>query len=236
MVLEMNNYSAVFGEGVAVRSPGGTLSSGGLDPVRPDIKSVLASASLNLAATSLPTISTFGGGKMLLSGSYGSASETALQLRNPLAALRLRIEVLAHTSEDPETAGLLEPASAELDRLERHIEDVLSLARAEHRATAGLASRVTGPGDRSCTRPPEPFNVRALLDAEVDRAEPAARRQGVLLTAAGGTDIELDCDLGDVSATCRLPSRRPWWPCWSRRPRSWCRGLPLESSSWIRSP
>ena len=60
-------------------------------------------------------------------------ADASHQLRSPLTALRLRIENLQHDA-DPGTAGELDGALAEVDRLARLVNGLLALARADRRA------------------------------------------------------------------------------------------------------
>ncbi|MFC8570209.1 sensor histidine kinase [Streptomyces sp. NPDC057245] len=112
-------------------------------------------------------------------------ADTSHQMRNPMAALRLRVDALrSHLRPTGERtyAGV----NAELDRLETLLDDILALAAAEHRA-----------GELTVTDDPD-----ARCDAaETVRSrhrlwEPVARRAGVRLTA------DTDRAAGPVPAAC----------------------------------
>jgi signal transduction histidine kinase len=77
-------------------------------------------------------------------------ADASHQLRTPLAALQLRLENLERDVDDAGKPSL-EGALAEVDRLGRLVEGLLTLARAD-------ASRPT----------PGPIDVRSLVDARVD--------------------------------------------------------------------
>lgn len=71
----MDTYSEIYSEGLVVRLQQGTLSSGGLDPERADVRHALARASLNLSDTALLPVTPFGSGTEVISRSFGSASQ-----------------------------------------------------------------------------------------------------------------------------------------------------------------
>jgi signal transduction histidine kinase len=102
-------------------------------------------------------------------------ADTSHQLRNPVGALRLRIDLLQlelqTDRENAAAAGVL----AELERVEEILDGVLKLAAAEHRASedsAGAARSTASGGHRPLI---DPFVV---LQEEVERAGPAAQRAG----------------------------------------------------------
>ncbi|WP_026928311.1 sensor histidine kinase [Granulicoccus phenolivorans] len=77
----------------------------------------------------------------------GLVADASHQLRNPLAALRYRVDGLRvglDTGHDP-TGTDLDAMDHDLDRLERTVERLLVLADAEHRATE-IAAEAAGPG------------------------------------------------------------------------------------------
>ncbi len=67
----------------------------------------------------------------LVHGHRAVVADVSHQLRTPLAALRLRIDLLAQDA-DPETAGELAGARDELARLSRLVDGMLAVARAEN--------------------------------------------------------------------------------------------------------
>lgn len=103
-------------------------------------------------------------------------ADTSHHLRNPVGALRLRVDLLLLTiPEGPAHeagAGVL----AELDRVEDILESVLDLAMAEHRAIEGTAIMAT-PAVASTH-----VNPVSVLREEVDRALPAAQAIGSTIT------------------------------------------------------
>ena len=95
-------------------------------------------------------------------------ADASHQLRTPLTALRLRLEMLeddtgADRSED------LEGAHHEVQRLSRLVDGLLALARAE---------RATG------STPPKPILVAAVLDDRCLAWQPVAAERNVVLTSA----------------------------------------------------
>ena len=106
-------------------------------------------------------------------------ADTSHELRNPVGALRLRIDLLRlelqTARQEDAAAGVL----AELEHVEGLLEGVLKLAAAEHRvsedsARSPLASSLRNAlGERQASI--DPYRV---LQEETERAEPAARRSG----------------------------------------------------------
>ncbi len=70
-------------------------------------------------------------------------ADVSHQLRTPLAALRLRLDVLAQDAAEP-LAGELAGAQEEVARLSRMVNGLLAVARAEN----VTAAPVTGAGRR----------------------------------------------------------------------------------------
>ncbi len=95
-------------------------------------------------------------------------ADTSHQLRNPLAALRLRVDTL-----DPHIAAAgrttYHSTVVELDRLEALLDGLLDLASAESRATDLAAG--AGPADRA--------ELTAVVAERLDAWRAAARRAGV---------------------------------------------------------
>jgi signal transduction histidine kinase len=98
------------------------------------------------------------------------ASDASHQLRTPLTALRLRLDQAADLVDtDPEAARQrLDAARAEIDRLARLTDGLLTLARADGVATGGGA-------------PPEPVDVAATARDRVDEWRPLADERRVEL-------------------------------------------------------
>ena len=70
-------------------------------------------------------------------------ADVSHQLRTPLAALRLRLDVLAQDA-DPATAADLADAQEEIARLSRLVDGLLAVARAENVVTEPVAVAVAG--------------------------------------------------------------------------------------------
>jgi signal transduction histidine kinase len=95
-------------------------------------------------------------------------ADVSHQLRTPLAALRLRMELLATDAPD---AGEFEAALEELARLARLVDGLLAVARAEN-----------------VTEPPEPLAVTGLLTERAEAWRPiAAEREVRLSVETAGT-------------------------------------------------
>lgn len=111
-------------------------------------------------------------------------ADTSHQLRNPIGALRLRLDVLQlelKTAREHDAAGNV---MAELERVEEILDGVLKLAAAEHRASEDSVRAFGSPVARPAAGPVDPFPV---LQGEVERATPAAERAGVRLVLAPPT-------------------------------------------------
>jgi signal transduction histidine kinase len=91
-------------------------------------------------------------------------ADVSHQLRTPLAALRLRMELLA-TDSAAADAGEFEAALEELARLARLVDGLLAVARAEN-----------------VTEPPEPLPVTGLLTERAEAWRPIAGERDVGLT------------------------------------------------------
>lgn len=70
------------------------------------------------------------------------------RLRNPLAALRLRVDALAHDETGATRGASLAQVDRDLDRLEQMVDTLLDLAEAEHRTGAGSVSGLLEPDER----------------------------------------------------------------------------------------
>lgn len=123
-------------------------------------------------------------------------ADTSHELRNPVGALRLRIDLLQlelqTASEKAAAAGVV----AELERVEDILDGVLKLATAEHRAFEGSAGthRTTEHGRAAVI---DPYTV---LQEEVDRAAPAARFAGSeLVLETPGPPLQLACNAEELA-------------------------------------
>jgi signal transduction histidine kinase len=115
-------------------------------------------------------------------------ADTSHQLRNPLAALRLRVDTL-----DPHVAAAgratYRSTVVELDRLEALLDGLLDLAAAESMATALAAG--ARPGDRA--------ELTAVVAERLDAWRPAALEAGVRLQVAPATGpVEAACTASEV--------------------------------------
>jgi signal transduction histidine kinase len=102
----------------------------------------------------------------LLTGHQAMMADVSHQLRTPLAALRLRLDVLAQDS-DPAVGEELAGAQEEIARLARMVNGLLAVARAEN-----------------VTTPAVQIAVDAVIMDRVAAWRPAAEEREVTLTAA----------------------------------------------------
>ncbi|UOE43630.1 sensor histidine kinase [Agromyces larvae] len=122
-------------------------------------------------------------------------ADASHQLRNPLAAIRLRVDSVRE-DVDAEEIALVD---ADLDRLERTVDRMLALANAEHRATAETSGAKTG------------FAVDSRRDHTVPTAaalaephRPLMHAAGQHLIAIGDREVRIACrrsDLEEIVAT-----------------------------------
>lgn len=122
-------------------------------------------------------------------------ADTSHQLRNPVGALRLRIDLLQLAlRSEPEkeaAAGVV----AELERVEEMLDGVLKLATAEHRAFEGATRVQEAEHRRLAVIDPYP-----VLQGEVERAAPAAHRAGSQLTLLAPTsENHIMCDPDELA-------------------------------------
>jgi signal transduction histidine kinase len=101
----------------------------------------------------------------LVHGHQATMADVSHQLRTPLAALRLRLELLAQDSTDP-VAGELAGAQEEIARLSRLVNGLLAVARAENTTTA-----------------PVLLSVDSVVRNRVAAWRPAAEEQEITVTA-----------------------------------------------------
>ena len=119
-------------------------------------------------------------------------SDTSHELRNPIGALRLRVDLLLleldRASEHEAGAGVLK----ELERVEELLDGVLRLAVAEHRAFEGTSNRALHASGHELATPINPWLV---LEEEIDRAQPAALRVGshIMLDTPADPGVMIAC-------------------------------------------
>ncbi|GAA4909095.1 HAMP domain-containing sensor histidine kinase [Streptomyces coeruleoprunus] len=104
----------------------------------------------------------------LLNAQRSFVADASHQMRNPLTALRLRVEAL-ETAIRPEGERQLEQAVAEAERLSAILDQMLRLARAE-----------------GVDRPAEPVDVAAVVAGRLAAWGEVAARKGVELAALEG--------------------------------------------------
>lgn len=123
-------------------------------------------------------------------------ADTSHELRNPVAALRLRTDLLQLELQSPVQLEAAAGVLAEVERVEKILDGVLKLAAAEHRASAGW-NRAGNPVGHTARARTNPFTV---LQEEVERAAPAALRSHAdLALEAGPATIELDCNPDELA-------------------------------------
>jgi signal transduction histidine kinase len=112
----------------------------------------------------------------LISGHQAMMADVSHQLRTPLAALRLRLDVLGQETQDP-LATELAGAQEEVARLSRMVDGLLAVARAENVTTAPVVVPVDAViRDRSAAwRPAAEEKSVELSSAAV---EPVTARMG----------------------------------------------------------
>ena len=101
----------------------------------------------------------------LVHGHQSMMAEVSHQVRTPLAALRLRLDLLAEDADEA-TAADVGGAQQEIARLSRLVNGLLAMARAEN-----------------VTATPVPVSVHAIVHDRAAAWGPAAEERGVTLTA-----------------------------------------------------
>lgn len=108
-------------------------------------------------------------------------ADASHQLRNPVGALRLRLDLLQLELKTAREHDAAERALAELERVEEILDGVLKLAAAEHRASEGYLRASGTPADHAAAQPVDPFPI---LQGELERAAPLAEQAGCRLVLA----------------------------------------------------
>ena len=109
-------------------------------------------------------------------------ADTSHQMRNPMAALRLRVDAL-HTHLPASAERTYTGVTTELDRLETLLDDMLALATAEHRAGE---LTVTDDADARCEAAEVALTQHRLW-------QPVAERAGIRLTTEAGAPVPAIC-------------------------------------------
>jgi signal transduction histidine kinase len=107
----------------------------------------------------------------LVHGSRAVLADVSHQLRTPLAALRLRLDLLASDS-DPDTARELAAALEELARLSRLVDGLLAVARAENVVPVPIA-----------------VDIAEVAAERVEAWHPVADDRGIALQATPGPPV-----------------------------------------------
>ncbi|MGW5474610.1 ATP-binding protein [Streptomyces chartreusis] len=115
-------------------------------------------------------------------------ADTSHQLRNPLAALRLRIDSLQLRLPDSATRTYT-GVTGELERMEHLLDDLLALANAEHRA--GELAVTDAPG--ACC------DATGVAEAQVQLWQPVAEQAGVRLDHTPGAAVRMACTEGELA-------------------------------------
>ncbi|MDQ0675702.1 signal transduction histidine kinase [Pseudarthrobacter siccitolerans] len=102
-------------------------------------------------------------------------ADTSHELRNPVGALRLRIDLLQLELKTAKEQAAAAAVVTELERLEKILDGVLKLAAAEYRAFEDSAG---APPARISDKDRTPLDPFPILQGETERAEPAARLAG----------------------------------------------------------
>ncbi|UTT70177.1 HAMP domain-containing histidine kinase [Arthrobacter sp. DNA4] len=108
-------------------------------------------------------------------------ADTSHQLRNPVGALRLRLDLLQLELKTAREHDAAERAMAELERVEEILDGVLKLAAAEHRASEGY---LRAAGSLQSLPAPDPVDPFPVLQGEIERAAPLAEQAGCRLVLA----------------------------------------------------
>ncbi|QCR19202.1 sensor histidine kinase [Agrococcus sp. SGAir0287] len=119
----------------------------------------------------------------------GFVADASHQLRNPLAAVRLRLDASPSGALEPETLAALDH---DLDRLERTVDRMLELADAEHRATAEASGRRSGFAEASPRT--NVTSAAALAEPWIGRLADAGQH----LVVEGDASVEVACRRSDL--------------------------------------
>ena len=110
------------------------------------------------------------------------AADASHHLRTPLTGVRLRLEAIEETSEEPAIVAEAAAATAEVDRLTRRIDQVLALAKSDAAAFA-----------------PEDIDVTAVVADRVDASELLATVRSLAIGADIEADVRVRAVMGSVA-------------------------------------
>lgn len=110
-------------------------------------------------------------------------ADTSHELRNPIGALRLRVDLLMLELREEREMEAGSGVLAELERVEDILDGVLKLAVAEHRAVEDSASRVSDGNPGTTVQLIDP---QLVLGEEVARAQRAAELTGTTIELKEG--------------------------------------------------
>ncbi|GAA1983898.1 sensor histidine kinase [Kitasatospora viridis] len=159
---ELDTAAARLGEGeLAARAPVGQGP--------PEVRRVAATFNAMAART-----------ENLIHGHRAVIADVSHQLRTPLTALRLRLDLLTADAQG-DTAQELAGAQHEVARLSRLVDGLLAVARAEH-----SVPRTT------------PVAVGEVVAERIAAWEPLAEERGVRLSARGPADLTAQLAAGDL--------------------------------------
>ncbi|MGO1975285.1 MAG: sensor histidine kinase [Propionibacteriaceae bacterium] len=120
-------------------------------------------------------------------------ADASHQLRNPLAAVRLRVDSIMDNVDAGVEQQTLAAVTDDLDRLEHTLDRLLVLAEAEHRASATTAGTAV-----AAVRPPERRSIMLSLSEVKRRWQDHAAHAGAELHVTGIDQVRLDCRRSDL--------------------------------------
>lgn len=123
-------------------------------------------------------------------------ADTSHQVRNPVGALRLRVDLLQVELQSTQAKDAAAKVLAELERVEEILDGVLKLAAAEHRAVEGAARTAVGPALHGASI----IDPLIVLQEEIEHAGPSAHRAGAeLVLEAPDSPAEVTCNASELA-------------------------------------
>jgi signal transduction histidine kinase len=128
-------------------------------------------------------------------------ADTSHELRNPVGALRLRIDLLQLELQTVRQKDAAAGVLAELEHVEGLLEGVLRLAAAEHRVSKDSARSPVGVSRPLSGRAQGPLDPYPILQEEAERAEPAALSSGatILLHSPPEPAAHIACNAAELA-------------------------------------